>query len=136
MTHKKLQKLCYYSQAWSYALKNRPIINDEFQAWVHGPVCPTLYDKYAGSGFEDIYPDAFAPRARFTADERELLESVLETYGASTGNALEVLTHSEPPWIIARGGLAPDKPCNRIIDPEDMKRYYRSIYNGDLSAEA
>ena len=43
MTHKKLQKLCYYAQAWSYALYNRPIINAEFQDWVHGPVCPQLY---------------------------------------------------------------------------------------------
>ena len=49
MTHKKLQKMCYYAQAWSYALKNRPIMDAEFEAWVHGPVCRELYEKYKGN---------------------------------------------------------------------------------------
>lgn len=134
--HKKLQKLCYYAQAWSYALKNKPIIDNEFQAWVHGPVCPALYRKYAGCGFEDIEPVARGAVTDFTPNERELLESVWETYGGCTGNALEALSHTEPPWIIARGGLAPHEPCTRAIDPEDMKRYYRSIYAGDPANEA
>lgn len=40
MTHKKLQKLCYYAQAWHCALENEPICSASFQAWIHGPVCP------------------------------------------------------------------------------------------------
>jgi uncharacterized phage-associated protein len=134
--HKKLQKLCYYTQAWSYALKNRPIINDTFEAWVHGPVCRTLYNKYAGRSFEDLKLEPSAADIAFTPDECELLESVWLTYGGSTGNALEALSHTEPPWIIARGGLAPHEPCTTPIDPEDMKRYYRSIYAGDPENEA
>lgn len=34
MTHKKLQKLCYYVQAWYYALESLQLMNTEFQAWV------------------------------------------------------------------------------------------------------
>ena len=45
-THKQLQKLCYYAQAWHLALLNRPLFDEEFQAWIHGPVCPTLYAHY------------------------------------------------------------------------------------------
>ena len=30
MTQKKLQKLCYYAQAWCYALKNKRLIKSTF----------------------------------------------------------------------------------------------------------
>ena len=42
MTHKKLQKLCYYAQAWAYALKGYRLEDTDYQAWVHGPVSPAL----------------------------------------------------------------------------------------------
>ena len=45
MTQKKLQKLCYYAQAWCYALKGERLIKSDFQAWIHGPVSPALYDR-------------------------------------------------------------------------------------------
>lgn len=41
MPHKKLQKLCYYSEAWHQALYNSALIKDHyFEAWIHGPVSP------------------------------------------------------------------------------------------------
>jgi uncharacterized phage-associated protein len=136
MTHKKLQKLCYYAQAWSFALKGRPLIDDDFEAWIHGPVCRALYDKYAGSGMEDLHLDAGDVIPAFTPDERELLESVWETYGGHTGNALEVLSHGEQPWMRAHAGFGNREHCSVKIDTELMKSYYRSIYDGDLRFEA
>lgn len=44
-THKQLQKLCYYAQAWHCALLNKTLFDEEIQAWVHGPVCPVLYSR-------------------------------------------------------------------------------------------
>jgi len=39
MSHKKLQKLCYYAVAWHYTLyDSKLVLDDEFEAWVHGPV--------------------------------------------------------------------------------------------------
>ena len=43
MTHKKVQKLCYYAQAWYCALYDgSPLFSDEIQAWVHGPCNPLI----------------------------------------------------------------------------------------------
>ena len=124
MTHKTLQKLCYYTQAWCYALKDRPFMTTEFEAWIHGPVSHELY--YDGT-----------PLFSFTPDDEDLLQSVWETYGNLSGNALEVLSHSEPPWQNARRGcMSANEPCRQKIDPEDMKSYYRSIYIGDTQTEA
>ena len=46
MTHKKLQKLCYYAKAWYLALYDHNLIEESFEAWVHGAVQPTLYQAY------------------------------------------------------------------------------------------
>ena len=45
MDQKKVQKLCYYAQAWSLALFNKPIIDCKFEAWAHGPVCSELWNE-------------------------------------------------------------------------------------------
>lgn len=129
MTHKKLQKLCYYAQAWCYALKDYRLMDTVFEAWIHGPISPALYDKFKCFSFNCIkLAGEYIPR--IDSDDIELLESVWETYGDHTGNALEALTHSEPPWIEARVGYAPDERCNVPISAESMKRYYASIYLG------
>lgn len=128
MTHKKLQKLCYYAQAWSYAIQPEPITNAIFEAWVHGPVCRELYNKYHPYGF-DYLPQPNKASVFDYATE-DFLGSVWETYGDQTANALEALSHSEPPWQKARLGLSPDEPSDVRIDPDDMMKYYRSIYAG------
>ena len=51
MTHKKLQKLCYYAKAWYLALYDENIVSEPFEAWVHGAVQPELYQKYKSYGF-------------------------------------------------------------------------------------
>ena len=52
MTHKKLQKLCYFAQAWYLANYGRPLVANRFEAWVHGPVSPDLYSRYRDCGWE------------------------------------------------------------------------------------
>lgn len=128
MTHKKLQKLCYYAQAWSYAICPEPISDAVFEAWIHGPVCRQLYNEYKAFGFENIPQPVNPPK--FSLAWEEFLEDVWLTYGDMTANSLEALTHSEPPWQKARLGVAPDEPCDNIINPQDMAEYYRSIYTG------
>lgn len=130
MTHKKLQKLCYYAQAWCYALKNYRLLDSDFQAWIHGPVSPALWEKFKQFGYSTI-----SIKNKYniviSEEDEELLEDVWETYGNRTGNALEALSHREVPWIEARRGYAENEKCTVVISPESMKDYYRSIYCGD-----
>ena len=48
MSHLKLQKLLYYMQALHLAYFDQPLVNDDFQAWLHGPVSRILYDHVKG----------------------------------------------------------------------------------------
>lgn len=40
ITNKRLQKLLYYVKAWGLVYFEDGIVNDDFEAWVHGPVVP------------------------------------------------------------------------------------------------
>jgi uncharacterized phage-associated protein len=117
----KLQKLVYYAQAWHIALYDSPLFEEDFEAWVHGPVIPSLYQKYKSSGWQPISEDA-APE--LPSDIAQFLDEVAEEYFACDAYELEQMTHAEDPWNWARGNLAPDAPSNEVIKKEWMKEFY------------
>ena len=122
MTHKKLQKLCYYAQAWYCALhQGEPLVDAEFQAWVHGPVAPELYSRYADRGWSPIPKIDSKPQMR--EETMEFLDMVYNTYEDLDGDDLEYLTHQESPWINARKGLEALTPSRNV-----MHEYYLSLY--------
>lgn len=130
MTQKKLQKLCYYAQAWGYALKGYRLENTDYQAWVHGPVSPALWERFKSFGYDTIQIKG-SSKQPFDKEDIKLLEDVWDTYGHNTGNALEALAHRELPWIEARRGYEPNEKCTVVISPSTMASYYKSIYCGD-----
>ena len=132
MTQKKLQKLCYYAQAWYYTLNDLRLSDANFEAWIHGPVSPVLYDRFKKFGFSGIKLTG-KYNTCITKEDQEFLERVWLTYGGHTGNSLEALSHSEPPWREARIGYSNEERCNRIISLESMKKYYSSISVGSTN---
>ena len=122
----KLQKLCYYCQAWSLVWDNEPLFQQKFEAWVNGPVAPDLYDKHRGK-YE--VADIGGTPSRLTTCQRETIEAVLNTYGDKTSAWLSALTHSESPWHLARerDGLGPGERGNAEILWEDMTEYYEGL---------
>lgn len=126
----KLHKLLYYVQAWSLAFGLGPAFPGRFQAWVHGPVSRTIYDRfvdrkgmYSSMLMEDVR-GGFDPLALPEA-ERAHIDGVLEVYGPLTGDQLEEMTHREEPWLNARKGLAPAARSESLLSEEDMANYYR-----------
>lgn len=93
ITHLKLQKLVYYAQAWHLVFTGKPLFSNEIQAWVHGPVCPDLYKKYADYRYENLPEPNATPE--LSKDEMDTLEAVWECYGDYDGKYLEQLTHQE-----------------------------------------
>lgn len=134
MTHKKLQKLSYYAYAWYIALYNeeKDKINNRicnkvvFEAWVHGPVCKSLYDKYSDNyGQVDKYNGKLSEL--ISGETKKFLETIYKVFGKYTGDELEVMTHHEYPWQNARNTLPPSAPSNEPILESDMFDYYNSL---------
>ena len=128
MTHKKLQKLCYYVQAWSLALTGIPLMNTDFEAWIHGPVSPELYREYRDWGWVDIPKRRKA--TRISKKGQDFADKIYSIYGDMTGDQLENLTHSEAPWKNARRGLKAWENCTNIIPDDHMEDFYRKILKG------
>ena len=120
----KLQKLVYYAQAWHLAIHDTPLFEEDFEAWIHGPVIPTLYREYKDFGWKPIIKDVQKPI--FSEDVRNFLEEVAEVYFACDAYELERMTHQEDPWFKARGGLSMDAPSNEVISKESMTNYYKA----------
>jgi uncharacterized phage-associated protein len=127
MTHKKLQKLCFYAQAWYYHFFDEKLIDTRFEAWIHGPVSPTLYNLFRESGWMDI-EKVESVRASFLDDKAlNIVEEVFKVYGRLTGDELEALTHAEKPWQIARGDIPPYQSSTNEISLASMKEFCQSV---------
>ncbi|MEO6195694.1 MAG: type II toxin-antitoxin system antitoxin SocA domain-containing protein [Thermoanaerobaculia bacterium] len=126
MTAMKLEKLVYYSQAWSLVWDEEPLFKEGIQAWVNGPVVPALYRCHRGmfkvADWPEGDPDKLSPK------QRETIDAVLSYYGNKSSQWLSDLTHREAPWIQARKGLEPGDPCKREISHASMAEYYSNPY--------
>lgn len=123
----KLQKLCYYSQAWSLAWTEEPLFPEDFEAWSNGPVCPELFYVHRGKfvvGPEDI---SKGDATSLNADQVDTVDRVLEHYGDWEPFALREQTHAERPWKDARGDLPEGIPSQTVITKESMGEYYGAL---------
>jgi uncharacterized phage-associated protein len=144
---KKLQKLLYYVEAWNLVNLPNALLEEDFQAWVHGPVLPSLYHELKEFGYNDLKVVAeecdsedeliniIIKKNNISDDQLELIDAVLERYGSMNSFQLELLSHSEEPWIEARGGIPPHASCTNIISKMRMKEYYSELAKKDGEAK-
>jgi uncharacterized phage-associated protein len=121
----KLQKLVYYSQAWSLVWDQRPLFTTRIEAWANGPVSPDLYAYHRGQFI--VAKISAGDRTKLNKDEIETVDAVLGYYGDKHPQWLSDLTHAEAPWKNARGNLAPGESCQREITHEAMAEYYEAL---------
>jgi len=124
MTSMKLEKLVYYSQAWSLVWDEEPLFEEAIEAWVNGPVVPELYARHRG--MFKVSHWAGNPE-KLTADQKETIDAVLKFYGKRSSMELSQMTHREEPWIIARRGLSSSERGSREISLASMAEYYGSL---------
>ena len=122
----KLQKLVYYSQAWSLVWDDDTLFDSDFEAWVGGPVCVELYERHKGQ-FKVNKDQINGNIKNLAAHNTETINIVLDYYGNKNGQWLSDLTHMEEPWLEARKGLKSNERGNKKISLETMQQYYSSL---------
>jgi uncharacterized phage-associated protein len=132
MTAMKLQKLVYYSQAWSIVWDEEPLFPERIEAWANGPVCPALYNQHRGAFKLEAGHFGVVDAQALTKTQVETIDLVLGFYGEKNAQWLSDLTHMEAPWNLARerAHAAPGAMCNEEITLEDMSEYYSSLPPG------
>ena len=126
MSTMKLQKLCYYAQAWSLVWDDAPLFDEEFEAWANGPVCRELFFKTQGQ-FSVSAADETGGEDNLTDNEKDTIDQILEHYGEKNAQWLSQLTHMEDPWNEARVGVPAGAGCDHIITKESMAIYYGGL---------
>lgn len=137
MSHLKLQKLLYYCQAYHLAYFSEPLFDEDFEAWVHGPVCRNVYDILKGKSV--LYSDVTYSEYDFDAeiilkdivasDQFNVVNDVLKSLSTWNGTELETATHNEQPWNTARKGIPPNQNSSEIISKTEMMEYYKNEVN-------
>ena len=122
----KLQKLCYYSQAWSLAWTEKPLFNEDFQAWANGPVCPELFRVHRKKFIVDA-SDIPGDVSNLTPDEIDTIQVVLNDYGDMEPYELRELSHKEDPWRLARKNLCDDDYSQETITKAAIGKYYGGL---------
>lgn len=126
----KLQKLCYYAQAWHYTWTEKRLIREDFQAWRNGPVCPELFAVHKGKFMVNADDFSFGNPDNMDDDEKDSVNIVLKDYGDRAPYDLREQTHFEDPWKNARGTLSENAYCQNVITLESMGNYYGSLIYG------
>lgn len=138
----KLQKLLYYEQAWFMVFFGREntLFEERPQAWVNGPVYPTIYAEYKDKvpGMCDKLQSAHftegeaieslrdvARKMNLGEDHIRCLESVITLYGGKTQNQLIMFTHTEKPWVEKRESLMPYERSTAELSLDTMYQYYK-----------
>lgn len=138
MSHLKLQKLIYMIEGYHLAyFGGESLIDEDFQAWTHGPVCRKVFDilKDKSILYGDVrfirregveLPDAILNRL-LSSEQLELIDEVLNLYKGESGVSLESITHKQSPWINARKGLPYYAKCENVISKVEMREYFNSL---------
>lgn len=127
MSVMKLQKLVFYSQAWSLVWDDVPIFDNKIEAWANGPVVRDLYDVHRGMFQVDKSTFEALAKGELSAEQIETIDTVLSSYGSKSPQWLSDQTHAEKPWKAAREGLADGERGEREITLDSMAEFYSSL---------
>lgn len=128
LTQKKLQKLTYYAYV-QYILEyntaddiSNVLFEEVPEAWMHGPVFPSLYQEYKKYNWKKIPKKVRVPKLENSIEK--LLNRVWEKYGNFSADELEYMTHCEVPWQKARKKIDASMPSRQKIMPYSIYHYY------------
>ena len=128
----KLQKLLYYTEAWHVTFFEKQLFDENFEAWIHGPVCKEVFYRFRNKN-KFMYSAVCKEDLDLSGINQDYekisshISNVLGSYGNLSGPQLEELSHREEPWLKARGDLSPSQPCNKVISKDSMKKYYSKL---------
>lgn len=108
VTQMKVQKMVFFAHGYHLAIYNKPLINENFEAWKYGPVVKSIYDdlKFYGSGLitDCDHFQSLDPKRSYelTYSAKDSIDYTWEMMKNFTASALSNWTHQVgSPWDMA-----------------------------------
>jgi len=117
VSNMKLQKLLYYQQGFHLAYFGTSLFDEEIEAWMYGPVVPSMYKKYKTKGSKGLVYEG--DTISLTSEEESLFNEVIRVYGEFSAIGLKNLTHSESPWKETPVGVG------KVISKDKMMKFFK-----------
>lgn len=126
LTTAKMQKLVFYAQAWSHLWDDLPLFEEDFEAWICGPVLRSLYEDLKGFYYCPNRIGNGDPR-KLSDNQKDTINKILDHYGKLTTTQLIELSKREEPYLEARTALAPYAPSTAKISKFSMANFYSGL---------
>ena len=133
----KLEKLVYYAHAWTLALYDKPLIDEEIQAKPYGPAIESIIKKFASHGLdpikepfrESINGSKVTPRISHDDPIKTHLRDIWYVYGDYEDVTLSNLSQ-DPRWPRRQvwNGRGP-----KVISKQRIKDYFMSLTHHDTA---
>lgn len=122
----KLLKLLYYIQGYHLAMFNAPLFNDKMEAWLHGPVVPSVYKWVKDMTDEKLQNQAMDNEQigalNLHPQQTKLISEVLNIYNKYSAYGLRDKTHTEMPWLSVY-----EKDKNNEITLDSLKNFFTPL---------
>lgn len=119
----QLQKILYYIQGYSFALRDEEAFEEEILAWQYGPVIKGVYDffsVYAAMPIENI----FEIEIKEKMFEKMIQVITLDKMYRPVWKLVEQ-THNEAPWKYTTELFG----MGSVIPKEYIRRYFKEQYS-------
>lgn len=141
--HLKLQKLLYYAHGHHLAMTGKPLLNESFQAWKHGPVIVSVYDQLSHYRKDPIREELTPKEGEYEkikeADQCRFLDKIWNEYSHLNAFDLSEMTHEEgSPWDRAKkqfGHAAKYVPIDDEFIEENFIEIDAQLWDKEIQAD-
>ncbi len=121
ITKLKLQKLLYYTQGFFLAEFDKPLFDDEIEAWDHGPVVPNVWNHFSSIKGNLLEVPEQDIDLHLNEEEKQSLDEVIELHSQYSAWALREMSHNEEPCIIAY-----NNGKGTVIPQDEIKIFFKT----------
>ena len=125
LTQLQLMKMAYIAHGYSLAYFDRPLVSETAEAWLYGPVFPSLYEETKQFGTSTPVEEITAEHVGVELDRHQkiLIGEVYRVYREFSGIELSDMTHqSDTPWFLNFIDFE-----KREISNDDIRDYYMKL---------
>lgn len=124
LTPMQILKLVYIAHGWTLGLTDKPLIDQNVEAWQYGPVVRDVYNAVRAYGKTPVNNAIPIAHTHLDASQENMIKQVWQLYGGYSGIALSNITHmANTPWA---NTYVPGS-FGVVISDELIKAHYKRL---------